>query len=417
MFNLLALMEHVSRHLHTIVRRYSSEGVLLDQVCKRVEQDSPHGTSWNDAAYLTPAILEKLLTSSDTGYPKVSVGSDFVAYVTTVFHDSVFLTGPVLLPGKKGYLHTFPECCDDSNWIHSLYSCDLIELATETLPLYNLFHEKTFTGIEVAALNTLSDQDDFTVQKKFLDIVFQNQEYAARHNPYDQEVREVSSIRNGDLKQLEQSIAEDYPGTVGILAKTRLRSAQNLAIVIITLASRAAIEGGLMPEIAYTLSDSYIQKVEALHIPEAAIQLARKAEYQYASMVHNIKSSKKPMTGAAECDSRITQCKDYIYAHLSGKISTSDIADTLHLNSNYLSNLFKKEEGITITEYILNEKIKLAKNMLIYSRYSYSTIAAYLGFSSQSHLGKQFKRITGMTLHNYRKLYGKKEFDFQRANI
>lgn len=412
MFNLLALMEHVSRHLHTIVRRYSSAGVLLDRVCERAEVDSTHGDHWNDTAYLTPAMLKQLLIPSDTGCPKVSTGSDFVAYVTTAFNDSVFLTGPVLLPEEKGYLHTFPECCYDSQWLRSLYSCDLIELITETLPLYNLFHEKTFTAIEVAALNTLSDKDDFTVQKKFHDIIFQNQETTTCHNPYDQEVREVSSIRNGDLKQLEQSIAEDYPGTVGTLAKTQLRSFQNLAIVLITLASRAAIEGGVMPEIAYTLSDSYIQKVETLHIPEAAIQLARKAEYQYASMVYEIKSSSKSIIAATEHDSRITQCKDYIFSHLHGKLSTADIANALHINPNYLSNLFKKEEGITITEYILKEKIRLVKNMLIYSHYSYSTIAAYLGFSSQSHLGKQFKQITGMTLHSYREMYGKKDFDF-----
>lgn len=46
----------------------------------------------------------------------------------------------------------------------------------------------------------------------------------------------------------------------------------------------------------------------------------------------------------------------------------------MHMSPNYLSNLFKKEEGITITDYILNEKIKLVENMLMYSHYSYSTI-------------------------------------------
>lgn len=45
------------------------------------------------------------------------------------------------------------------------------------------------------------------------------------------------------------------------------------------------------------------------------------------------------------------------------------------MNASYLSELFKKEEGITISEYILQEKLKLVKNMLIYSRYSYIEIA------------------------------------------
>lgn len=109
-------------------------------------------------------------------------------------------------------------------------------------------------------------------------------------------------------------------------------------------------------------------------------------------------------------DFRGGQCKDYIFSHLHERIHTSDIAKALYLNANYLSGLFKKEEGITISAYILREKVKLAKTMLMYSRYSNIEIAGYLGFCSQSHLGAQFKKETGMTLHQYREQYGKREF-------
>jgi len=51
--------------------------------------------------------------------------------------------------------------------------------------------------------------------------------------------------------------------------------------------------------------------------------------------------------------------------------------------------------------------------MLVYSRYSYSAIANYLGFSSQSYLGAKFKKATGLTLHQYREKYGVKEFDLK----
>ena len=84
------------------------------------------------------------------------------------------------------------------------------------------------------------------------------------------------------------------------------------------------------------------------------------------------------------------------------------------MNPNYLSELFRKTEGITISNYIFQEKLKLIKNMLIYSRYSYNEIASYLGFSSQSHLGMRFKKSTGMTLHQYRETYSRKEFQDDR---
>ena len=58
----------------------------------------------------------------------------------------------------------------------------------------------------------------------------------------------------------------------------------------------------------------------------------------------------------------------------------------------------------------MNEKIKLAKNMLTYSSYSYIRIATYLGFCSQSHLGQEFKKSTGMSLKEYRDAYAREEF-------
>ena len=64
-----------------------------------------------------------------------------------------------------------------------------------------------------------------------------------------------------------------------------------------------------------------------------------------------------------------------------------------------------KDENITLTDFILKEKVKLARNLLSYSPYSYIEIATYLGFSSQSHLGKVFKKYTGMTMRQYREKY------------
>ena len=86
------------------------------------------------------------------------------------------------------------------------------------------------------------------------------------------------------------------------------------------------------------------------------------------------------------------------------------MAEALNLNANYLSELFHKYEGISITSYIQNQKINAVKNLLTYSQYSYIEIATYLGYSSQSHLGKIFKEKTGYTLRQYRNQCSKKEF-------
>lgn len=251
------------------------------------------------------------------------------------------------------------------------------------------------------------------IQKKLNSILFENQEHASNHNPYDQEIREFASIRNGDLEQLNKSWDEHYSGKIGTLAKTPLRHSKNHAIVLVTLACRAAIEGGVLSEIAFSLSDAYIQQIEETDTPADAFALGRHAEYQYTTLVRDLGGQSSV---DSEPDSKISKCKDYIQTHLHEKIIIDDIAKELYLNKNYLCDLFKKKEGVTIGTYILSEKIRLIRNMLTYSQYSYSEIATYFGFSSQSHLGKQFKKLTGMTLHQYREKFGVKDFqDFKSA--
>ena len=88
--------------------------------------------------------------------------------------------------------------------------------------------------------------------------------------------------------------------------------------------------------------------------------------------------------------------------------SIKDIAKELYTNSDYLSRVFSKTEGITIKDYILREKVELSKNMLIYHKYSFGQIALFLHFYSQSHYIKVFKKFTGMTPKQFKDIYCKK---------
>jgi len=73
------------------------------------------------------------------------------------------------------------------------------------------------------------------------------------------------------------------------------------------------------------------------------------------------------------------------------------LADELHYDYNYLSNLFSSLEGITLEQYIIRQKIERAKELLFYDELNLSQIAGKLGYSSVAHLSGQFKKITGFT--------------------
>ncbi len=125
-------------------------------------------------------------------------------------------------------------------------------------------------------------------------------------------------------------------------------------------------------------------------------------------MVRNIREQKAG-TFEKSGNPYVSQCRNYVYTHLNDKLRVRDIADRLGIHANYLSALFLACEKIPLSEFIRREKINFARNLLIYSDFSFSEIASSLGFSSQSHLGKQFKEATQMTLKQYRQRYGKSQ--------
>ena len=105
------------------------------------------------------------------------------------------------------------------------------------------------------------------------------------------------------------------------------------------------------------------------------------------------------------CSRQIAKCIDYIYDNLHARITVEELADYLEMNPSYLSRLFKKEVGTSISEYIRMKKIETAKNMLVYSEYKPVDVAQILAFPSQSYFTEAFRKVTGLTPAKYRKQY------------
>lgn len=87
------------------------------------------------------------------------------------------------------------------------------------------------------------------------------------------------------------------------------------------------------------------------------------------------------------------------------KTNLSDhIADQLHYDYTYLSNLFSEVEGTTIEKYFIAQRIEKVKELLVYDELSLSEISDRLGYSSVAYLSSQFKKVTGLTPSFYKSL-------------
>lgn len=98
----------------------------------------------------------------------------------------------------------------------------------------------------------------------------------------------------------------------------------------------------------------------------------------------------------------IMQVKNYIADHLDGDTSLHVLADQVHFSQEYLLRTFKKQEGITILQYINDKKLDAAKKLLGNSELSVREISEQLGFASQGYFGRFFRSKTGLSPKAYR---------------
>jgi len=99
----------------------------------------------------------------------------------------------------------------------------------------------------------------------------------------------------------------------------------------------------------------------------------------------------------------IRQVIHYINQNLHGNLNVNNIRKELNYSKYYLCHIFKKYMNCTITEYIQNRKISLAKKYLAGMDESITNISNMLGYSSQTYFSTVFKNITGMTPNDYKK--------------
>ena len=218
------------------------------------------------------------------------------------------------------------------------------------------------------------------------------------HNTFELEQTVMTMVRKGDIAALREWIKAAPAVRGGIIAAEQLRQMKNTFIVTVTLASRAAIRGGMDVEEAFSLSDAYIQKCELLSNPEQIMNLQYHMILEYTQKVERIRLGKRP-------GKLVIDVANYIQHHLSEPITAEEIAKELYLSRPYLSRKFIEETGESLTDFILKEKTEEAKRLLRYSDKTLTAISNYLGFSSQSHFSRVFKKYALCTPGEYREKY------------
>ncbi|MFD2332352.1 helix-turn-helix domain-containing protein [Cohnella sp. GCM10020058] len=99
----------------------------------------------------------------------------------------------------------------------------------------------------------------------------------------------------------------------------------------------------------------------------------------------------------------VRQVKAYIAAHLDRDLTREELASHVYLNPAYLSRLFRKETGMVLTDYLLQEKMRRASDLLVGTDRTISEIADSLGYGNFSYFARLFRKVYGQSPHDYRK--------------
>ena len=206
----------------------------------------------------------------------------------------------------------------------------------------------------------------------------------------------LDMVRTGNL-EYHTALAEAGSVSPGIRVKSAdpIRQAKYSVVAFITLCTRAAIEGGLSSQIAYTLNDTYTQSVDTA---QSVSQVAAVSHTMYEDFIRRVNQVRRE-SGVSR---PVRVCCDYIDTHPEGELGLKKLAAKVGYTQNYLARKFKAEMGMPMNAYVRKARIHRAKMLLSATDLSIHDIADRLHFCSWSYFTEAFQKEVGLTPSEYR---------------
>lgn len=221
------------------------------------------------------------------------------------------------------------------------------------------------------------------------------------HRPPTEEFLFYQAVASGNVEEVRKNCAQgrfvESEG-VGVLSRNPVTNLKYHFVITTAMVTRLCRQHGMELEQAFRLSDFYIQKLDDIDTEEGVQSL-------HDEMVIDFTEKMRRHFRSDTNSKHINACKEYIYSHIKERITIEDLAEEFGVSASYLSRLFKRQTGVSVSAYIREQKIEVAKNLLRFSDYSMIDIANRLSFSSQSHFIQQFRESVGMTPKKYRDEY------------
>ena len=239
--------------------------------------------------------------------------------------------------------------------------------------------------IDPIVINNLIQTDN---EYKFtLEMIEQN---------YENEKVLITAISKGQLHKVSHIASSVFTNGTEQRLKDNLRNRKNYLIILNTLLRKGAEYGSVHPLHIHNLSSLFAKKIENILTLKDSFKLQEDMIKEYCLLVKNHSLKKY--------SSLIGRIITLIEYDLTQDLSLHTLAEKVNVNASYLSTAFKKECDITLTDYIHKKRLEKALQLLNHTNKQIQTIAYECGIQDTNYFIKLFKKETGITPSQYRKL-------------
>lgn len=326
-------------------------------------------------------------------------------------------------PGKKRFFIAGPFTFVDINQKNYLELLENLGLPANLLPLLkNYYYNITFVHSESHFRNLMGTLAE-TIYQGSSNYTISNlhgnlgdtsllEDYITNPGPVDlmpvtikaieEEYRFenqcMQAVSQGNYNIVDQLLScSDGIRSIPRLTNT-LRNYKNYLVIFNTLLRKAAEHGAVHPVYLDELSSRFSKKIEELtSVHEHSLE--QEMLHKYCLLVRNYSvKGHSPI---------IQRTLNQINLDLTGDLSLKNLAEKFNISAGYLSTLFKKETGMTLTEYVNKKRIDHATLLLNATNLQIQTISSYCGINDINYFTRTFKKLKGMTPKKYREMISK----------
>lgn len=211
---------------------------------------------------------------------------------------------------------------------------------------------------------------------------------------YEGERELMQAVSQGVTHKAQQMISNSSELMLEMRVDDPVRNMKNYVIVANVLLRKAVEQGGVHPFYIDGVSSDFARKVEKIKTVQEGIDMIHDMIYKYCALVKNHSMKNYSLL--------VQKVITIVDSDLTADLSLHRQAEMLNVNASYLSTLFRKETGMTLTEYVARKRIDHAAFLLSSTNMQIQTIAQHCGIFDVNYFTKIFKKNKGKTPKEYR---------------